>query len=183
MTERIGKMRQTYLPPEHRCGCKKERVMLVNGILRCADCLGAYIPAGSYYYSDEFMRELIKDAPIFGTYTGEPIENIILPEKEEPGGREQKIRFPITYLQIYPAGGYLVRDKTTGEDRPVQVDYDFPSLARNFGWDGKILPKTQLRAVNIEDNDTTGAEIYSAIQWLDDNEGKVVEDPGYFDEE
>ena len=77
-------------------------------------------------------------------------------------------------------GGYLVTDKNTGQDRYFQTDYDFPGLATSFGWNGKILPMTKLRAVRIEPTDKTAAEIYSAIQYLDANEGKIVEDPGYF---
>jgi len=103
-------------------------------------------------------------------------------EEESVVGRKQKINYPITY-EANQYGHYRVIDQTTGKDLYFQVDYEFPDLARDFGWNGKILPKSQLRAVNIKDNDTTGAAIYSAIKYLDDNEGKVVEDPGYFDED
>ena len=111
-------------------------------------------------------------------------------------GRRQKIRNPITY-EGNRFGHYLV---TTVEDtewtkdihgttiaRPpkhelyFQTDWDFPGLAETFGWDGKILPMTKTRAVNIKDDDQIGREIYSAIQYLDANEGKVVEDPGYWE--
>ena len=117
---------------------------------------------------------------------------------EKPVGRRQKIRNPITY-EGNRFGHYLV---TTVEDtewtkdihgttiaRPpkhelyFQTDWDFPGLAETFGWDGKILPMTKTRAVNIKDDDQIGREIYSAIQYLDKNEGKIVEDPGYWEDE
>jgi hypothetical protein len=94
-------------------------------------------------------------------------------------GRRIKIDYPISYTA--PSyGGYIVEDETTGKDLYFQTDYDFPGLASTFGWDGKILPMTKLRAVDIDPSDKTAAEIYSAIQYLDKNEGKKVEDPGYF---
>ena len=97
-------------------------------------------------------------------------------------GRRMKIGYPITYRAV-SYGGYLVKDETTDKDVYIQVDYDFPGLATSFGWNGKLLPKTKLRAVNIKDDELIAAEIYSAIQYLDANEGKVVEDPGYFGDE
>jgi hypothetical protein len=42
---------------------------------------------------------------------------------------------------------------------------------------------TKLRAVNVDPKDEASAQIYSAIQYLDKNEGKVVEDPGYWEGE
>ena len=47
----------------------------------------------------------------------------------------------------------------------VQTDYDYPGIARAFGWVG-------------EDD-----QIAEAAEHLDGCEGKVVEDPGYFDEQ
>jgi len=136
---------------------------------------------GNYHSVGVFVREFIdNDAK----------------SHEKPVGRRQKIRNPITY-EGNRFGHYLV---TTVEDtewtkdihgttiaRPpkhelyFQTDWDFPGLAETFGWDGKILPMTKTRAVNIKDDDQIGREIYSAIQYLDANEGKVVEDPGYWE--
>lgn len=90
----------------------------------------------------------------------------------------RKIFNPINYESL-SYGGYLVKDIDTGRDILIQVDYDFPSLAETFGWNGKITRKD----LKISRGDKLGAEIYRAIQYLDDNEGKIVEDPGYFDEE
>lgn len=111
---------------------------------------------------------------------------------------KRKINNPITY-EGNRFGHYLV---TTVEEiewtrdihgttiaRPpkhemyIQSDWDFPELAKTFGWNGKILPATKIRAVNIDPKDEISAQIYSAIQYLDDNEGKVVEDPGYWEGE
>ena len=57
----------------------------------------------------------------------------------------------------------------------VQTDWDFPGVARSFGWEGiEVDPHNA--------NDAT-EEISAAIDWLDGNLGTVVEDPGYFDVE
>jgi hypothetical protein len=86
-------------------------------------------------------------------------------------------------FESYRYGGYLITDLESEKDIYIQTDYDFPGLAESFGWNGKILSKKILRSVNIKPDDEIGAQIYSAIQWLDDNEGKEIEDPGYFDNE
>lgn len=39
----------------------------------------------------------------------------------------------ITY-EAYQLGGYLVTDRETGRTMLVQTDWDFPGLARTFGW-------------------------------------------------
>ena len=44
----------------------------------------------------------------------------------------------------------------------IQTDYDYPGVARTFGWTG-------------EDSDLGGAQAY-----LDEHIGDEVEDPGYF---
>lgn len=136
----------------------------------------------------EFVKG--KDSDQEGNYNqvGKWVKEFIESNLEEPedGGepvdRQQTIANPITY-ETYRHGGYIVTEKDTGKDILIQTDYEFPDLAITFGWNGKLLSKTKLRAVNIKDDDKTGAEIYSAIQYLDANEGKVVEDPGYFGDE
>lgn len=52
-----------------------------------------------------------------------------------------------------------------GRDLLIQSDWDYPGVARTFGWNG-------------EDDD-----IEAAGEWLDDNIGSTVEDPGYFESE
>jgi hypothetical protein len=103
-------------------------------------------------------------------------------KKDSVAGRRIKIYNPITY-EGNSMGHYLVKTLDGKHEMYVQTDYDFPGLAQTFGWNGKILPMTKLRAVNIDPKDTTSAEIYSAIQYLDKNEGKIVEDPGYWEGE
>lgn len=55
----------------------------------------------------------------------------------------------------------IVNDR--GESLLIQTDYDYPGVASTFGWAGP-------------DNDIAGAQ-----EFLDDNVGASVEDPGYFD--
>ena len=52
----IPKMRQSYLPS---CRCETRRVILLDGILRCANCMGSYSEAGLYNYSDFFIQSRI----------------------------------------------------------------------------------------------------------------------------
>lgn len=62
-------------------------------------------------------------------------------------------------------GKYDWDERDEAHTRLIQSDWDFPGLARTFGWDG-------------EDQDISGAREY-----LDQcaEEATVVEDPGYFD--
>jgi len=61
-------------------------------------------------------------------------------------------------------GWDYVLSSDTGETILIQSDYDYPGVARTFGWDG-------------DDDDTEGAAAF-----LDDSIGESVEDPGYFSE-
>jgi hypothetical protein len=180
--------------------------------LTCANCNkeipSAYGPTDDDYIEmiKDWWHQITGDYPR-GTDLLEVVEYVKDGDKEEDGnynvvgelvkryiseldaiterpaaGRRQKFTFdPITY-EAMSYGGYLVKDETTGRTVYIQTDLDFPSLAMDFGWSGRLLPKTKLRAVNIKDDDLTGAEIYSAILYLDEHEGDVVEDPGYFGE-
>ena len=122
---------------------------------------------GNYHSIGVFVREFLDYDP---------------KSHEKPVGRRQKIYNPITY-EGNSMGHYLVTSTDGKHELYVQSDWDFPSLAETFGWNGKILPATKLREVRIDPKDTASAEIYSAIQYLDKNEGKVVEDPGYWEGE
>ena len=51
-----------------------------------------------------------------------------------------------------------------GKSILIQSDNDYPGVAMTFGWDG-------------DDDDIQGAQ-----EFLDDNVGASVEDPGYFAE-
>jgi len=65
-------------------------------------------------------------------------------------------------LQEEKFGCYLIMAED-GRDILIQTDFDFPGVARSFGWNG-------------EDDD-----INNARKFLDDNIGEEAEDPGYFD--
>ena len=76
--------------------------------------------------------------------------------------------------QSYAPGCYIVCKVVNGdwnERGPdtvlIQTDHDFPGLAYAFGME------------HNEDNDES-QEITAAIEFLDNVEGKVIEDPGYF---
>lgn len=64
-------------------------------------------------------------------------------------------------------GCYEVTDTETGESLLFQSDWSFPYIARDFGWDGNCD--------SIETDD-----INDAVEFLDDNDGKEIEDCGYF---
>ena len=77
-------------------------------------------------------------------------------------------------------GCYLVVNVETGEDRLIQVDYDFPGVASTFGW----VPCSKCRETDgtIDcKHRTASAMIAEAREYLDDHIGEEVEDPGYFD--
>ena len=117
------------------------------------------------------------------------------------------------------APGCLLIVADDGQDRLIQNDYDFPSIANTFGWniqdvqlpapeafeawqtkeDISSLTPEEIAACEAYDkrepcpHDGTdgtipcacglqaGDFISAARQWLDDNDGATVEDPGYFD--
>lgn len=59
-------------------------------------------------------------------------------------------------------GNYDWSDRGCVDTRLIQSNWDFPGVARSFGWNG-------------EDSDIKGA-----MEYLDNNIGKVIEDTGYF---
>jgi|ERR1039457_681237 hypothetical protein len=78
-----------------------------------------------------------------------------------------------------------------GRDKLIQSDYDYPGIASTFGWrvsslinkkhckhlgsDGTVdCPKCGIKAHDF---------ISSARDYLEEHDGDVVEDPGYFDGE
>ena len=65
-------------------------------------------------------------------------------------------------------GTYLIVNCETGADILIQSDTDFPSLAVDFG-------------LAIEEP-LTIESIGKAIDYLDDNIGTTIDDPGYFGE-
>lgn len=86
-------------------------------------------------------------------------------------------------------GCYAILSEDEKESILVQVDYDFPGLANSFGWDMTELQHegencrhsgTDGTVVCPECGMTAGAFISAAAEWLDSNDGAMVEDPGYF---
>lgn len=71
----------------------------------------------------------------------------------------------------------------------VQSDWDAPGVARAFGWD---MVEVQAEGGECEHRHTDGTIdcpdcglkasdfIQAACLWIEDNDGKSVEDPGYF---
>ena len=69
----------------------------------------------------------------------------------------------ITYSQAQ-FGNYILKEVGTGKDILIQSESDKLGIAQSFGWSG------------------TEDQIEEAINFLDDNDGKEVDDPGYFTE-
>ena len=64
----------------------------------------------------------------------------------------------------------------------IQTDWDYPGLASTFGWENPCKCGESDGTVDCKKCKLTTSEmITSASQYLDDNEGKVVDDPGYFE--
>lgn len=109
-------------------------------------------------------------------------------------------------IQLWKARGipgYLIcqMDDETGtyqtdETRSllIQTDWDYPSVASNFGWDMRECQVTNAGyygvtcahrgtdgTVKCDDCGLTPSTFIEQSQWfLDDNLGKIVDDPGYF---
>ena len=54
-----------------------------------------------------------------------------------------------------------------GDSRLVQIDTDFPGVARSFGWEG---PPRE-----------TKESIWDAYEFLEEHVGADIDDPGYFE--
>ena len=66
---------------------------------------------------------------------------------------------------------YLIVDEKTGKDILFQFDEEFPVLARTFGWKGIGYCHTVEGLLEA---------IGNATKYLDNNIGKIVKDPRYF---
>ena len=75
---------------------------------------------------------------------------------------------PVGYLicKVDDEGCWETRDENT---ILIDSDWDFPSLASWFGFE-------------YSGKDIVTQEITAAIDFLDDYLGKIIEDPGYFEE-
>ena len=69
-------------------------------------------------------------------------------------------------LDYGPFFTFLLKSEV-GESRLVQFDADFPGVARSFGWQGP--PRD------------TNESIWDAYEFLEENVGVDIDDPGYFD--
>jgi hypothetical protein len=82
-----------------------------------------------------------------------------------------------------------------GRDRLIQSDWDAPGIARSFGWDMKSVQvqNAGYYGVPCDHNSTDGTVtcqqcclkagtfIDAAMNWINENEGAEIEDPGYFE--
>ena len=83
-----------------------------------------------------------------------------------------------------------------GQDRLIQTDWDLPGLATTFGWDIKTVPTPEAKkfgdwlCLHESTDGTVDCEecgqkvstfIEAAQDWLDENIGAEVDDPGYFE--
>jgi len=75
-------------------------------------------------------------------------------------------------------GNYIIEHKD-GRDLLVQIDWEYPGLASSFGWSPCECGETD-GTVDCP-HKTAGDMIGEAREFLDDNLGKTVEDPGYFE--
>lgn len=85
--------------------------------------------------------------------------------------------------------GQIVADD--GRTVLVQTDWDYPSVAQSFGW--SLREVQQPECAEPCDHDSTDGTvdcgcgvtatefISAAREWLEDNDGVAVDDPGYFD--
>ena len=77
-------------------------------------------------------------------------------------------------------GGFLVTDLESGRDIFVQTDWDFPGLASSFGWQACRCGATD-GTINCQ-HKTASKMVEEARRFLEENDGEIAEDPGYFSE-
>ena len=75
-----------------------------------------------------------------------------------------------------------------GRDRLIQTDWDAPGIARSFGWNigevgtGECPHESTDGTVTCKGcGKKAGDFITAALDWIQDNDGAEIEDPGYFD--
>lgn len=78
------------------------------------------------------------------------------------------------------------KDFRTRPSALFQVDYDAPGLARTFGWNGKVGRERKCRhwrtdgTVDCPDCGRTASEFIEAAQrFIDRNDRRIVDNPGY----
>jgi len=77
---------------------------------------------------------------------------------------------------------YIIRNYD-GRYHLIQTDYDYAGIASTFGWRGHTHGETDGTIDCPVCGRKVGTMLASAQNYLDNNVGKMVPDPGYFDGE
>lgn len=84
---------------------------------------------------------------------------------------ETQIQFEYCNCELYKTGyPYSVDARSLRVDLLIQTDWEYPSLAETFGWSPS----------KCDSEGSCTCDIESAQEFLDDNAGEIVVDPGYF---
>jgi hypothetical protein len=75
-------------------------------------------------------------------------------------------------------GGFLITSLDSGSDIFIQTNWDYPGIASTFGWQACTCGITD-GTVDCQHN-TASEMISDAYDFLVENDGECVEDPGYF---
>lgn len=84
--------------------------------------------------------------------------------------------------------GYPMIEAEDGREVLVQVDYDYPGVASAFGWSVAMVGEGCEHSgtdgtVDCRDCGTTAVGfIAAASEWMSENDGATVDDPGWFDD-
>jgi hypothetical protein len=76
-------------------------------------------------------------------------------------------------------GTFLIVNEETGKDILIQTDWDYPGVASTFGW-VPCHDSTDGTVTCPDCGKTPGELISEANEFLRENIGACVEDPGYF---
>ena len=75
-------------------------------------------------------------------------------------------------------GGFLITSLDSSSDIFIQTDWDYPGIASTFGWQACTCGTTD---GTVDCQHKTASEMISdAYNFLVENDGECVEDPGYF---
>ena len=75
-------------------------------------------------------------------------------------------------------GWDYILEHANGETVLIQTDWDYPGVASAFGWQACACGDTD---GTVDCPHKTAADmIASAAEYLDENIGKTIDDPGYF---
>lgn len=94
--------------------------------------------------------------------------------------------------------GQILNAEDESQTRLVQTDWDFPGVAMTFGWSPRDVQRTDQDGepllsepcdhggtdgtVDCEACGVTAGEfIEAARKWLEDHDGAIADDPGYFE--